>query len=51
MALEQGARLYSQGPFVQQWWATFRERYDMAYVALTDEMVAEINAKRQARAT
>ncbi len=50
-ALEQGARLYLLSLFVQQWWANHRQRgHDPAYVALMDRLVAEINAKRQARA-
>lgn len=49
--LEQAARLYLLSPFVQQWWAEAGRRgHDPAYVALVDEMVAKINAKRKARA-
>lgn len=49
-ALEQGARLYLLSPLVQQWWANHRRGgHDPAYVALMDGIVAENNAKRQAR--
>lgn len=51
-ALEEAARAYLLSPFVQQWWAHHRKRgHDPAYVALTDGIVAEINAKLQARVT
>jgi len=51
VALEEAARAYLLSPFVQQWWAYHRKRgHDPACVALVGGIVAEINAKRQARA-